>query len=116
MNLSMEIVTEQPEKMNVKLEVPGGLSIEYDSAKESEKSGSPLDAVLDLYDAIKQAKTTVVFDKDGLATSASVSGIDLEKLPVTIKAAVEQQLSSKNVVSEANMFTNLLPAVAVEEG
>ena len=112
---SVEVV-EQPEKMSVKLQVPGGLSIEYDSDKEVKKTGSPLDSIIDLYSAIKTAQTTVVFDKDGLATSASVSGLELEELPPAIKAAVEQQLASKRIVIEVNMFTNLLPSAAVEKG
>lgn len=112
---SVEVV-EQIENMSVKLQVPGGLSIEYDSEKEVEKAGSPLDSIVDLYDAIKTAQTTVVFAKDGLATAASVSGLELEKLPPEIKAAIEQQLAPKRIVSEVNMFTNLLPAVAVEKG
>ena len=66
-------LTSTVDAIKSKLTLPGGVELEFDSAKPSEPAGTVFDFLLEIYTAIPKIVSTTVLDKDNRVVSEFVN-------------------------------------------
>lgn len=112
---SIEVVN-KIDSMTASFTLPGGVELEFDSAKKVEPQGTAADFLLDVMQAVSQVETTLVLDKDNRVTSVKLKREEVDKLDDTGKNLLKGQLDEKYLAEVINQEFGQLPEKAVHPG
>lgn len=99
-----------------KIGLPGGVEIDFDSAKENAPLGSQFDFMIEVLNASAKAETTVVYD--GQNKVVRIDGADkvAEKLDGPAKEAIKDQIDSEYMATVANAEMRVIPSRPLNVG
>jgi hypothetical protein len=109
-------LTSKIDAVKSKLTLPGGVELEFDSAKPSEPAGTAFDFLLEIYTAIPKIVSTTVLDKDNRVVSVKVDETPLADLSDMAKAIVKGRFDGDYLKETANKQMDRIPTSAVKKG
>ena len=109
-------LTGKVESLKVNLTLPGGVALNYDSAKPAEPQGTAADFLLDVFAVIPKVVSTTVVGKDNRVVSVDVDRKPLKDLADNAKAILKGRFDADYLKTTANKQLDRIPSKAVKQG
>lgn len=106
--------TSKIESLKANMSLPGGVELEFDSAKPVEPQGTQYDVVLDLLQAVAKTNSKSVLGKDNRTISIEVDRSEHEKLDDTVKRLIEGRFDSGYLKEASNKELDQIPSKPVK--
>lgn len=96
--------------------LPGGIEVEYDSAKENDSSNSQFAAVLQVLNAMSKSDWTAIHGQDNRITTIKPQDDALAGVDAGTRELIKRQFDPEYLKVQANNLINRIPTTPVQVG
>ena len=109
-------LTTKVDSLKANLNLPGGVELEFDSAKPVEPQGTQYDILLNLMQVVAKTSSTSVHGKDNRVVSIEVDTSEHEKLDDMLKKMIKGRFEPEYLKEASNKKMDQIPSQPVKKG